>query len=891
MDIEAGVDVNVFLESQKALMKDDLKKMVLVMQDLWERRLWKQLTDTLMEFFENPESEIFRMDMFKFFVISFSQNINKLKLVMLGLSASGQCESNIEAIKFLSSLLDNVNTPTTKDAYVYALIEIARIKMLCGDLDSCYELLSKSSKILDELDSVDPIIYALFYRVNADYYKSKANYGLFYKNSLLFLACNDFSSLSIHEQQQWAYDLSIAALLGDTIYNFGELLLHPILDTLSDTEHEWLRQLLFAFNSGNILKFESLMGHFLKHSLLQSSIPFLRQKICLTALIEAIFRRSPHDRILKFSTIADETHLPEYEIEHLVMKALSLDLIRGFIDQVDEIVRITWVHPRVLDRSQIDIMKKRIEDWHRSTHQLETFITDVGSDIIENEVLVCNYRYFFILENLSKYMYGCDHVWQLLASSSKNSICKAYSLAVKTIHFHKIFKGKCYKSLYKIFQKCFVCHDVLKRSLLCLQCSHIGCWRKKHADVHARNQNHNFAIDLYSGYLYCFSCHDFIYDQVFENIYILVKRKLNISFLNIRNSIYLSNEELELSMEDQDYLDEDDPQVICCGDGLRGIQNMGATCFMNVVIQCLVHNPIFRNYFLSDGHMVKNCLQDNCSCCAMDTVIAEFFSKKDFSIPFGPSSFLEIMWKLSKELKGYAEQDAHEFFVCLMSQIHNHSGSKIDLTCNCVAHKTFSGILQSDVTCSSCGNITSTMDPIMDVSLELKIKCTVGAESSSSEHLVGSLQECLQRFTSPEKLSNNEYKCSKCLSISEKAMKQLRFKRIPLVICFQLKRFEHSSTPTKIDAHVDFSFQLDMFPYIARNDYVNYYKNDFIYDLLCVVCHQGQINTGHYTSFARANDNWFQFDDTTILITNEKTVLASNAYLLFYIRQNLSYQM
>ncbi|KTW29184.1 hypothetical protein T552_01141 [Pneumocystis carinii B80] len=501
-------------------------------------------------------------------------------------------------------------------------------------------------------------------------------------------------------------------------------------------------------------------------------------------------------------------------------------------------------------------------------------------------------------------MYGCDHVLQFLSSSSKDFICKTYFLAVNAIYFHKISKCERRSFFYKIFQKCSICHDFLKRTFLCLQCSHIGCWRRKHADIHSRIKNHIFAVDSYNGYLYCFACNDFVYDEFFEKIYLLAKRRLNLSLLDVKNSTYLLNNELKMTIENLDYLNED-AQVICCGNGLRGIQNMGATCFMNVIIQCLVHNPIFRNYFLSDGHIIEDCLQDDCSCCAMDTVIAEFFSKKDFSIPFGPCAFLEVMWKLSKELKGYAEQDAHEFFVCLMSSIHNHSGSKIDWTCDCVAHRTFSGILQSDVTCSACGNVTSTMDPIMDVSLELKIKRAAEIKSSSSEHLLRSLQECLQLFTSPESLANNEYKCSKCLSVSEKAIKQLKFKRIPLVICFQLKRFEHSSTPTKIDTHVSFSFQLDMFPYIVQDNYTNYYNDDCVYDLLSVVCHQGQINTGHYTCFAWSNDNWFQFDDTTINIANEKTVLASNAYdcmflclklieyryLLFYIKRKLSYRV
>ena len=35
------------------------------------------------------------------------------------------------------------------------------------------------------------------------------------------------------------------------------------------------------------------------------------------------------------------------------MKALSLDLVRGLIDQVDAQVHMTWVQPRVLDKDQV----------------------------------------------------------------------------------------------------------------------------------------------------------------------------------------------------------------------------------------------------------------------------------------------------------------------------------------------------------------------------------------------------------------------------------------------------------------------------------------------------------------------------------------------------------
>ena len=40
--------------------------------------------------------------------------------------------------------------------------------------------------------------------------------------------------------------------------------MHPILDALDQTPHEWLKKLLFTFNEGNIGKFEALAPLFPK---------------------------------------------------------------------------------------------------------------------------------------------------------------------------------------------------------------------------------------------------------------------------------------------------------------------------------------------------------------------------------------------------------------------------------------------------------------------------------------------------------------------------------------------------------------------------------------------------------------------------------------------------
>ena len=69
------------------------------------------------------------------------------------------------------------------------------------------------------------------------------------------------------------------------------------------------------------------------------------------------------------------------EIEILIMKALSLGLLRGSIDQVAEIARINWVQPKVLDSGQIDGMRVRLREWDSSVNQLGNWIEGVGKDV------------------------------------------------------------------------------------------------------------------------------------------------------------------------------------------------------------------------------------------------------------------------------------------------------------------------------------------------------------------------------------------------------------------------------------------------------------------------------------------------------------------------------
>ncbi|KAG7085959.1 hypothetical protein E1B28_003485 [Marasmius oreades] len=339
---------------------------------LHSKKLWHQLTLKLFEFYDHPASKPYKVHVFERFVTDFEAKLNQLRLVELGVKASKEIDNPQTHLNFLTSLLSRLDKEKSQEAYVLLLATIAHAKLLYGDLEGTKIDMDSAWKVLDNLEGVDTGVNAAYYGVAADYYKAKAEYAPYYRNSLLYLACLDpMTDMTAEERLARAHDLGVSAFLGDSIYNFGELLMHPILDALDNTPYEWIKKLLFTFNEGSIGKFEALAPLFPQERILQDNYAFLRQKICLMALIESIFKREAGNRTMSFQTIAEETRLPIDEVEHLVMKALSLKLIRGSMDQVEQKAQITWVQPRVLSKEQIGGLSQRLEQWVNKLYTVE----------------------------------------------------------------------------------------------------------------------------------------------------------------------------------------------------------------------------------------------------------------------------------------------------------------------------------------------------------------------------------------------------------------------------------------------------------------------------------------------------------------------------------------
>ncbi|XP_015963234.1 26S proteasome non-ATPase regulatory subunit 13 homolog B [Arachis duranensis] len=359
--------------------------------DLYQKKLWHQLTLKLEQFvalaaFQAGDALI---QLYNNFITDFETKINLLKLAHFAVIVSRQYSEKEAAVGYLDGVIEKLQATREQrieEPILYIKMRIAIIKLEQGDQKECKKLLEDGKSTLDSMTDIDPSVYASYYWVSSQYHKSRQEFAEFYKSALLYLAYTSVESLSDSFKLDLAFDLSLSALLGDNIYNFGELLAHPIIKSLLGTKVEWLYYILQAFNSGDLVRYQELCR---VHSAALRAQPALVQneqklleKINILCLMEIIFSRPSEDRTIPLSVIADRTRLSIEDVEHLLMKSLSVHLIEGIIDQVDGTVHVSWVQPRVLGIQQIKSLRDRLDSWTGKVHTALLSIEAETPDLI-----------------------------------------------------------------------------------------------------------------------------------------------------------------------------------------------------------------------------------------------------------------------------------------------------------------------------------------------------------------------------------------------------------------------------------------------------------------------------------------------------------------------------
>lgn len=358
-----------------------------------------------------------------------------------------------------------------------------------------------------------------------------------------------------------------------------------------------------------------------------------------------------------------------------------------------------------------------------------------------------------------------------------------------------------------------------------------------------------------------------------------------------------------------------------------GLKNLGNTCYMNSILQCLAGTPTLAVPFVDGSY--RKFVNVN-SRLGYKGVLAQKFAElvqnmyRETVAYVGPVSLKQLAGQLRDTFQGYEQQDCQEFLTFILDGLHedlNSNGDKERLkelteteerrrenmsvrvastiewerylkSDYSLIVDTCQGQYQSRLRCLTCNFTSTTYNVFSFLSLPIPLN-----------HNVVALHDCFDLFTTEEILDGDDaWHCPRCKQ-PRRTSKRLQISRLPNILIIHLKRFRQRAwarTSDKLETFVTYPVNnLDLTEY-----WPNYSGDDehrlsripvrgqtapFRYDLYAVANHYGTLKGGHYTSVVRkGRKGWCYFDDTRITRNVPlESLVNQNAYVLFYERKNI----
>jgi ubiquitin carboxyl-terminal hydrolase 5/13 len=340
--------------------------------------------------------------------------------------------------------------------------------------------------------------------------------------------------------------------------------------------------------------------------------------------------------------------------------------------------------------------------------------------------------------------------------------------------------------------------DLKENLWLCLQCGNLGCGRAQFGGVggnshglsHFDATGHPVAVKLGSITpegncdIYCYSCNDEKSDPEMKAH--LAHWGINIAERQ-KTEKSLTEMQIEQNLKYEFSMTSDDGKELkpIFGQGLTGLKNLGNSCYLASILQCLYALPAFKERYFENGRdlpEVINPAEDletqlrkigdglwsgRYSRPDSDVVASEYVSELPHQKGIAPAMLKALIGKGHEEFSTMRQQDAFELLLHLFSHVERskHPEGLKDPVAD------FRFVLEQRLQCLSCKKVAYRTDIQDNISVPVparKIKTPDVVMDEAGEAEAGktkdayepvTIKECFDIFTSDEVV---EFTCKAC---------------------------------------------------------------------------------------------------------------------------------
>lgn len=271
---------------------------------------------------------------------------------------------------------------------------------------------------------------------------------------------------------------------------------------------------------------------------------------------------------------------------------------------------------------------------------------------------------------------------------------------------------------------------------------------------------------------------------------------------------------------------------------MKGIYNIGNSCYLNSALQMLFNSNTFRE-------ILKY------------TIFEKIIDTYDKSTIFNPTDIKKIVSSNNNNTNilfgNTDQQDSYEFIIYLFDVIDKILGK------NNILYKEFGIKTTNNIKCKN-SNCKKESD---NISIELFLQLPITNELD--------LSDSYRTYKSIERLENdNAYFCEKC-NKKVLARRKTITTKWPDNLIIVLKRFDYNMRKDNRQINI---------PLVWRHGY----------KLKGGIIHIGSYRGGHYIYFGEEDNNWFIANDTNISKINDIDEFMNNqgkqSYILYYYKDS-----